>query len=103
MFLVDDRRAMKSTISLLKQIPVYQHLETASRGVVSLHARLSPAPAHPHHCGTHCLDRGALPLSLISALGVKLLILGAALLVEAGSISTPCSGELSEIPLRLHW
>ena len=47
MFLVADRWVMKSTISLLKQILVYQHLGTASYGVVSLRALLSPAFCPP--------------------------------------------------------
>lgn len=47
MVLVDERRVMKSTISLLKLIPVYEHVGTTSYGVVSLCARLSAALRPP--------------------------------------------------------
>lgn len=72
MFSLDDRRVMKSTISLLKQIPVSQHLGTASYSVVSLPAPLARPSAHPHHCGTLCPDWEAHSSSLI--LGVALLV-----------------------------
>lgn len=62
MFVVDDRWVMESTIRLLKQIPVYEHLGTTSYGVVPLCAPLSLAP---HHWGILCLDHGAQSWSFI--------------------------------------
>lgn len=74
MFLVDDRWIRKSTVSLLKPIPVSQHLGTASYGVLSPCSPVPcPLPTPTRHHGRLRLDPGA-QLSILP-LGGTLLVL----------------------------